>query len=108
MKTSSRQQHTIAAGYLTSAKHRQIEERAAMVAQYIVENNATVRQAAKQFGISKSTVHKDITDRLVPVNPVLAEQTRQVLNQNKSERHIRGGMATKKMYDSKRKRRADR
>ncbi len=103
MKTSSRQQHTIAAGYLTSAKHRQIEERAAMVAQYIVENNA-----AKQFGISKSTVHKDITDRLLPVNPVLAEQTRQVLNQNKSERHIRGGMATKKMYDSKRQRRTDR
>ncbi len=60
MKTSLRQQHT-AANYLTSAKHRQIEERAAMVAQFIVENNATVRQAAKQFGISKSTVHKDVT-----------------------------------------------
>lgn len=92
-----------AADYLLSAKHKQIEERAVMVAQFIVENNATVRQAAKQFGISKSTVHKDITDRLLWVNPSLAEQARQVLDLNKSERHIRGGQATKKMYDSKRK-----
>lgn len=99
----SRQQKIYAANYLLSAKHKQIEERAVMVAQFIVENNATVRQAAKQFGISKSTVHKDITDRLLPLNPALAEQTRQVLDLNKSERHIRGGMATKKMYDSKRK-----
>lgn len=104
MKTiGSRQQKTYAADYLLSAKHKQIEERAVMVAQFIVENNATVRQAAKQFGISKSTVHKDITDRLLWVNPPLAEQARQVLDLNKSERHIRGGQATKKMYDSKRK-----
>ncbi len=75
-----------------------IEERAMEIAQYIVEQNATVRQAAKKFGISKSTVHKDITERLVQINPSLAAQARVVLDVNKSERHIRGGMATKEKY----------
>ncbi len=75
-----------------------IEERAMEVAAYIIENNATVRQAAKQFGISKSTVHKDITERLTQVNPALAAQAGKVLQINKKERHIRGGLATKEKY----------
>lgn len=75
-----------------------IEERAAEIAQYIIDNNATVRQAAKFFGISKSTVHKDVTDRLAQINPSLAAQARRVLDVNKSERHIRGGLATKEKY----------
>ena len=75
-----------------------IEERAISIANYIIESNATVRQTAKTFGISKSTVHKDVTDRLMQVNPALAKQARQVLDVNKSERHIRGGMATKEKY----------
>lgn len=75
-----------------------IEARAIEIANYIIENNATVRQAAKQFGVSKSTVHKDITDRLSQINPSLAGDTRQVLDVNKSERHIRGGLATKEKY----------
>ena len=76
-----------------------IEERALAVAGYIIESNATVRQAARQFGISKSTVHKDITERLMQVNPALAKEARKVLDINKSERHIRGGMATKEKYE---------
>jgi putative DeoR family transcriptional regulator (stage III sporulation protein D) len=75
-----------------------IEERAIDIANYIIENNATVRQTAKQFGISKSTVHKDVTERLMQVNPALAKEARKVLDVNKSERHIRGGMATKEKY----------
>ena len=75
-----------------------IEERAVEIANYIIENNATVRHTARQFGISKSTVHKDITDRLEHINPALAAQARIVLDVNKSERHIRGGMATKEKY----------
>lgn len=75
-----------------------IEERAVEIANYIIENNATVRQAAKQFGISKSTVHKDVTERLVKITPELATSARRVLDVNKSERHIRGGMATKEKY----------
>ena len=75
-----------------------IEERAIHIANYIIENNATVRQTAKKFGISKSTVHKDVTDRLVKINPSLAAQARVVLDVNKSERHIRGGMATREKY----------
>lgn len=75
-----------------------IEERAVEVANYIIENNATVRQAAKKFGISKSTVHKDCTDRLCQINPSLAKEVRGVLEINKQERHIRGGMATKEKY----------
>lgn len=79
-------------------KHKQIEERAAEIAAYIIDNNATVRQTAKQFGISKSTVHKDVTERLLQINPSLAERARVVLDLNKSERHIRGGLATKEKY----------
>ena len=75
-----------------------IEERAVEIARYIIENNATVRQTAKMFGVSKSTVHKDVTERLIQVNPHLAEEARTVLDVNKSERHIRGGMATKEKY----------
>lgn len=75
-----------------------IEERAVEIASYIIENNATVRQTAKKFGISKSTVHKDVTERLQQINPLLAEKTRTVLDLNKSERHIRGGMATREKY----------
>lgn len=75
-----------------------IEERAMAVAGYIIAHNATVRQAAKQFGISKSTVHKDITERLEQINPGLAKEARIVLDVNKSERHIRGGLATREKY----------
>jgi putative DeoR family transcriptional regulator (stage III sporulation protein D) len=70
-----------------------IEERAVAIANYIIDHNATVRQTAKKFGISKSTVHKDMVDRLQHINPSLV-----VLDINKSERHIRGGMATKEKY----------
>ena len=75
-----------------------IEERAIDIANYIIENNTTVRQTAKQFGISKSTVHKDVTERLMQINPALATEARKVLDVNKSERHIRGGLATKDKY----------
>ncbi len=75
-----------------------IEERAVEVANYIIEQNATVRQTAKKFGISKSTVHKDVTERLEEIDPSLAKRARVVLDVNKSERHIRGGMATREKY----------
>ena len=75
-----------------------IEERAVEIANYIIQNNATVRQTAKQFGISKSTVHKDVAERLLYINPGLAAEARKVLDVNKSERHIRGGLATKEKY----------
>lgn len=75
-----------------------IEERACDVARYIVENESTVRAAAKEFGISKSTVHKDVTQRLEKVNPVLFDQVRALLDKNKAERHIRGGLATRRKY----------
>ena len=75
-----------------------IEERAVEIAKYIIDNNATVRKTAKQFGISKSTVHKDVTERLSQVNPTLAREARKVLDVNKSERHIRGGLATREKY----------
>ena len=68
------------------------------IARYIIENNTTVRQAAKHFGISKSTVHKDVTERLMQINPALAKEARKVLDVNKSERHIRGGLATREKY----------
>ena len=80
-----------------------IEERAVEIANYIIDNNATVRQTAKQFGISKSTVHKDVTERLTQINPTLANNARKVLDLNKSERHIRGGLATKEKYLQKTK-----
>ena len=75
-----------------------IEERAIGIANYIIENNATVRKTAKAFGISKSTVHKDCQERLYEINKSLAAEVRNVLELNKSERHIRGGMATKEKY----------
>ena len=75
-----------------------IEERAIEIANYIIEERTTVRQAAKKFGVSKSTIHKDVTERLLLINRGLANQTRQVLDMNKSERHIRGGLATKNKY----------
>ena len=75
-----------------------IEERAIDIANYIIEHNATVRQTAKAFGVSKSTVHKDVNERLTQINPSLARQAREVLNVNKLERHIRGGQATKEKY----------
>ena len=75
-----------------------IEERAIEIARYIIENNATVRQTARQFGISKSTVHKDVTERLTQINPSLAREACKVLDVNKSERHIRGGLATREKY----------
>ena len=68
------------------------------IAKYIIENNATVRQTAKQFGISKSTVHKDVTGRLREVNPPLYSQVQEVLAVNKAQRHIRGGQATREKY----------
>ncbi|HHV30164.1 sporulation transcriptional regulator SpoIIID [Acetivibrio mesophilus] len=75
-----------------------IEERAVELANFIVENKATVRAAAKKFGISKSTVHKDVTERLLQINSALAEEAKAVLDKNKAERHIRGGLATKAKY----------
>ena len=75
-----------------------IEERACDLAVYIIESNATVRAAAKEFGISKSTVHKDLSDRLRGYNQTLYAAVKEVLEANKAERHLRGGMATKKKY----------
>ncbi len=75
-----------------------IEERAVEIANYIVETKATVRRTAKEFGVSKSTVHKDITERLIQINPSLAAEARKILDVNKSERHIRGGLATREKY----------
>ncbi len=80
---------------------KHIEERACQLAVYIIENQATVRAAAQKFGISKSTVHKDMTDRLSHLKPELYHQVRQVLDRNKAERHIRGGIATKRKYEAK-------
>lgn len=75
-----------------------VEERAAMLGEYIIESKATVRSAAKKFGISKSTVHKDVSQRLKNVNPVLYKEVREILETNKSQRHIRGGIATRNKY----------
>lgn len=75
-----------------------VEERAVELGQYIIESKATVRSAAKKFGVSKSTVHKDVSERLKYVNPQLYSRVKEVLEVNKSQRHIRGGMATRKKY----------
>ena len=75
-----------------------IEERAVTLAQYIIENRATVRAAAKQFGVSKSTVHKDLSERLPKFNRTLYLQVKAVLEVNKAQRHIRGGVATRRKY----------
>ena len=74
-------------------------ERPVILGEYIVENRATVRQAAKEFGISKSTVHKDVSERLQKVEPSLYKEVKVVLDINKKERHIRGGEATKRKYE---------
>ena len=79
-------------------KKLSIEERAILLAHYIIETKDTVRSTAKKFGISKSTVHKDVSDRLLKINPVLAKEVREILDENKAERHLRGGMATKLKY----------
>ena len=75
-----------------------IEERACDLAVYIIENKATVRAAAAQFGVSKSTVHKDLTERLPGINRALYHEVRTLLDRNKAERHIRGGLATRRKY----------
>ena len=78
--------------------HTDMEARACDLAEYLLANNTTVHAAAKQFGVSKSTVHKDLTERLEKINPALYQQVRQLLDRNKAERHIRGGMATRRKY----------
>lgn len=75
-----------------------IEERAVVLAQYIIENKATVRAAARKFGVSKSTVHKDLSERLPTFNRPLYLKVKDVLEENKAQRHIRGGMATREKY----------
>lgn len=75
-----------------------VEKRCIDLGHYIVETKSTVRQAAKIFGISKSTVHNDVTKRLSVINPLLCSEVKEVLDENKAQRHIRGGMATKEKY----------
>lgn len=75
-----------------------VEERAVELAEYIVENKTTVRAAAKQFGVSKSTVHMDVERRLRTLNPGLYSEVREILDINKAQRHIRGGLATREKY----------
>ena len=82
--------------------HTDIEERTVNIAHYIIDRKATVRGAAKYFGVSKSTVHKDVAERLLKIQPALARQVREVLDVNKAERHLRGGEATKQKYDKRR------
>ena len=82
-------------------KNISIEERACKLAHYIIDSKETVRGAAKKYGVSKSTVHKDVSERLLKINPGLASEVRAILNENKAERHIRGGMATKLKYSQK-------
>lgn len=74
------------------------QDRAVIVGEYIVNNKSTVRSAAKVFGISKSTVHMDVTQKLAVINPSLSKEVRIVLDENKAQRHIRGGMATREKY----------
>lgn len=81
-----------------------IEERAINLAHYIIETKDTVRGAAKKFGVSKSTVHKDVSERLLHINQVLAMEVRKILDENKAERHIRGGLATKLKYEKEHER----
>lgn len=75
-----------------------VEKRVIDLAHYIIENKATVRQTANVFGISKSTVHNDVTKRLSIINPMLSSEVKEVLDENKAQRHIRGGIATKEKY----------
>lgn len=78
-----------------------VEDRAVELGEYIVRNKATVRSAARKFGVSKSTVHKDVAERLKNVNPQLYREVRGILEYNKAQRHIRGGMATRRKYRGK-------
>ena len=80
-----------------------MEESIVSLALYIIENRATVRAAARRFGISKSTVHKDVSKRLQTISYPLYTQVKEILEQNKAERHIRGGMATREKYRSMKK-----
>lgn len=80
-------------------KNVSIDERAICLAHYIIDSKDTVRGAAKKFGVSKSTVHKDVSERLLKINPALAVEVRKILDENKAERHIRGGLATKIKYE---------
>lgn len=82
--------------------HTDIEERTVSIAHYIIEKKATVRAAAKYFGVSKSTVHKDVAERLLRIQPALAREVREILNVNKAERHLRGGEATRRKYEKER------
>ena len=75
-----------------------VEQRAVELGEYIIQSKATVRKTAKKFGISKSTVHKDVSERLKKVNPQLYRKVKSVLEINKAQRHIRGGMATRRKY----------
>ena len=75
-----------------------IEERVLELAHYIIDTGSTVRASAKKFRVSKSTVHKDVTERLLEINPGLASEVKDVLENNKAERHLRGGMATREKY----------
>lgn len=75
-----------------------IEERVLDVAQYIINSKATIRKTATVFGVSKSTIHKDMTERLPQINPVIAQEAKEILDLNKAERHLRGGKATKLKY----------
>ncbi len=76
-----------------------VEKRCIDIGHYIIETKATVRQAAVVFGISKSTVHNDVTKRLSEINPLLCSEVKEVLEENKAQRHIRGGLATKEKYN---------
>ena len=78
---------------------KRIEERVIEVAHYIIDSKDTVRGSAKKFGLSKSTIHKDVSQRLEKINKALYTEVRKILNENKAERHIRGGLATKKKYE---------
>lgn len=77
-----------------------IEKRVVQIGNYIIGEEATVRQTARIFGVSKSTVHKDVTERLPKINPLMANQVKDILDANKAERHIRGGKATKMKYST--------
>lgn len=77
-----------------------IEERVLGVAKYIIDSKSTIRKTAMAFGVSKSTIHKDMTERLPKINPIIAKEAKNILDLNKAERHIRGGKATKMKYSS--------
>lgn len=77
---------------------KHIEDRALEVADYMINSKSTIRKTAKKFGVSKSTVHKDMTDRLPKLNPTIADEAKNIISFNKAERHIRGGEATKLKY----------